>query len=52
MQGVQRLLVRSLVDERYFQLKTKYEEGNGSTGFIQKIATIFKGLFKEHLPGT
>ena len=39
-------------DERYFQLKTKYEEGNGSTGFIPKIATICKGLFKEHLPGT
>ena len=41
MQGVQRLSVRRLVNERYIQLKTKYEEGNGSTGFIQKVATIF-----------
>ena len=43
MQGVQRLSVRRLEDERYIQLKTKYEKRNGSSGFIQKFLRTFQG---------
>ena len=45
MQGVQFLSVWSLVDERYNQLQTKYEEENGSSNRLESTKELKQTRF-------